>query len=43
LAATQALRLRIRRIGGVDVDFEPSAPTHETLTAYLNGRLATGD
>jgi len=43
LAATRQLRVRVRRIGGGDVDFEPARETHEVLTAYLNGRLATGD
>jgi hypothetical protein len=41
LAATRELRVRIRRIGGVDVDFEPSGETHSALTDYLKGRLAT--
>jgi hypothetical protein len=43
LAATRELRVRIRRIGGVDVDFEPAGETHSALTEYLNGRLVTWD
>jgi hypothetical protein len=43
LAATKTLRIRMRRIGGIDVDFEPNGETQTVLTAYLNGRLVTGD